>query len=916
MFPRISVIRKDERAVAWAAFALLFALMMAHALLDTARDALFLSSIPATRLPVVSLLIAGSAVAVLGVQKRLNLRLQRRAPLSGYLGVGAVVTGGVWWLLPSLGDAGLYVLYVWSSLLVTVVLVEFWLSMGRVLSARQAKRLYAFVGTGSVAGATAGYAVAGVVASQLGTNALLPTAALVMLVSAAIPGRLPQWGAPEEPARQVEAAGAKLLLLPYVRKVAALVLVGTVAVTLATYLFKASLAASVPAHELGVWFAAINLVLNVSALVVQLLLTAPLVRLLGVTRSATVLPAALSVGALGAMLGFGLPAALALKGADGTLRHTLSRTVRELLYVPLPERLRDRVKGLIDIVGQRGGQAVASACILGLIALGLDERALGALLLGLVAAWIGVAVMLRAPYLAVFRSTLDQLATEPELAFPELDLASIESLVEALSSQNDKMVVAALEILERQGKAKLVPALLLYHPSTDVVTAALSAFTRAERTDFIPIADKLQGNANPTVHAAVVRAKSAVRPDVEYLEHMARSPCRATRTTSVVYLHALQAVSAQDAATSLAALRDHDNRITAELAIARAAPHADTPLVRGVLVELLEGDDVSVAIEAATAMARIGAADFLPALVPKLADRALRADIVGILPSLGAPALDHLDATLRDPTQPEAVRREVPTALGRFPAMSSVPVLLRGMADANGAVKYRAIITLERLLHTEPSLAESPVGWGPGSGGRSWLIDEVEGTLTQIYEFIDRRTIMGDGAEADPSRATDAHTFLVRLLRDKQRHAEERLVRLIGLLHPSEDFGSIWRGLSAKQSRVRASSQELLDHLVEPRLRQPVGALFDDCSDGERLTAGSGHYAPAPRDYSAVLSVLVDSGSPSVSALAVIQVGELGLEHLRPQLTRMPEPQTGALREVLQRTLVALGEPMQAGVPS
>ena len=40
-----------------------------------------------------------------------------------------------WQTLPLLGDAGLYILYVWSGVLITLVLVEFWVSMGAAVPA-------------------------------------------------------------------------------------------------------------------------------------------------------------------------------------------------------------------------------------------------------------------------------------------------------------------------------------------------------------------------------------------------------------------------------------------------------------------------------------------------------------------------------------------------------------------------------------------------------------------------------------------------------------------------------------------------------------------------------------------------------------------------------------------------------------
>ena len=49
-----------------------------------------------------------------------------------------------------------------------------------------------------------------------------------------------------------------------------------------------------------------------------------------------------------------------MKGADGTLRPSLNRTSTELLFLPIPDRLRSRVKPAIDVglsVSRVGGAA-------------------------------------------------------------------------------------------------------------------------------------------------------------------------------------------------------------------------------------------------------------------------------------------------------------------------------------------------------------------------------------------------------------------------------------------------------------------------------------------------------------------------------------------------------------------------------
>ena len=53
--------------------------------------------------------------------------------------------------------------------------------------------------------------------------------------------------------------------------------------------------------------------------------------------------------------------------------------------MPLPALLREQAKPLVDVVGQRGGQALASLMILSLLGLGAGSAVLGVVLLALAA---------------------------------------------------------------------------------------------------------------------------------------------------------------------------------------------------------------------------------------------------------------------------------------------------------------------------------------------------------------------------------------------------------------------------------------------------------------------------------------------------------------------------------------------------
>ena len=63
-----SRIRAEQRRDTLGAFVTLLGFMTSHALLETARDALFLASIPSSRLPWVYLAIAAIALGITQLQ--------------------------------------------------------------------------------------------------------------------------------------------------------------------------------------------------------------------------------------------------------------------------------------------------------------------------------------------------------------------------------------------------------------------------------------------------------------------------------------------------------------------------------------------------------------------------------------------------------------------------------------------------------------------------------------------------------------------------------------------------------------------------------------------------------------------------------------------------------------------------------
>ncbi|MEM9692395.1 MAG: MFS transporter, partial [Myxococcota bacterium] len=510
MLARLLGIRPQDQRDTAVAFTTLVAMLAAHSMLETARDAMFLSHLPPEQLPVVYIAIAVLAWGVSKANQWATTRWSRRRLLSICLALGGVVTASFFAITASQEAMALGALYVWTGLLATVVVVQFWLQLGDVLDVGQAKRLFSIIAAGGLVGATLGSAGASALLEVTSARHLLLLAGSLFVFASILPlGFTPTASAPRRRRASFEGARGGLAEIkhdPYLRRLFLMVLVGAVLVTMVDFLFKAKVVAEAENQgwDLGMFFGRFYAVVNAISLLVQVVVAPRLLGAVGVNRALVVMPTLLFLGAMGFATTLALVPALLLKASDGALRHSVHRTATEILYLPLERKVRERFKGAAEALGQRGGQALASILLLGLTATTTDARAVATGLVVLAAVWLATMVGLQPFYIERFRQQLRAGQLDGDVEIPDLDLASFETLVAALSSEDDQEVEAALGMFELYGKTDLIPALILYHPSTEVVLRAFALFAESERTDVRRLTGRLLRHEDPTIRAAAL----------------------------------------------------------------------------------------------------------------------------------------------------------------------------------------------------------------------------------------------------------------------------------------------------------------------------------------------------------------------------------------------------------------------------
>jgi len=912
MTEKFNLAEREEGRLKRAAFVTLFCLLAGHALLETARDALFLTHVPAEQLPWMYLSIAAVVVLFALFRSRSFGGADHRQELVALQILAAIGTLGFWILLPGEARWLYYALYIWSGVIGGLLVVTFWLVLGDLFTITQGKRIYAAVGTGGAIGAIGGFGLASGLTAILPPEFLLPVSAIAFGLSVLGPWKLLRTLDPDlvpeleadsslSGERDLTSVGSSLTSIlghPYACRVALLVVVSAMTLTMGDYLFKSVLAATVPAESLPGWLARIYFAFNAASLLILMFGVTRVIHRLTVHRTLAILPVLIIAAALGILAGGALLPVLLLKSADGTLRYSLHKTAVELLYLPMSAEMRAKVKRAIDIVGQRSANALGALVILFALTMGTPTLIIAGSIFILAAIWIYLALDLRGAYLDVFREALGEKTIATRVAIPELDLASLETLIRTLNHADDGHVLGALEMLDAQGKVDLIPSLILYHPASAVVIRALDLFARSGRRDFTAFADRLLENDDPDVRAAVVRAIWAVKPDRQQLEALLEAECACVHISVVIGLWVNQWIDPELAQQEVEETLRYP-AYNCRLALANAIKLRHLPAFRRTLGKLVRDPSPLVRREALSAIRVSGDDYYTPLLVQLLNDREIRDQARTALNERGDAALLELSKVLAGENAAPGLLRHVPRAISRFQSVDAANILLQQLiadqgADGEPRDRHSGMVRYKILRALGPLLS-GPIG---DQVDKSPLLLAVTQTIRRVIKNLHWQTWLEQGRESEPARQTCGSELLLQLLKDKERLALQRIFRMLFMIQPEENFRDIWMGLQSTSRRDRASSIELLDNILGAEQRVTVGALVGSGSVRERLGKSGSDLAGVRLEYSELLAQIEGDQSRVLSGLAMYHAGEIEVALPRADVLLMREQGLAMIEEM------------------
>lgn len=320
-----------------------------------------------------------------------------------------------------------YFFYVWVAAYSITIVTQCWALANDIFNPQEAKRLFGFIISGGSLGGIMGGLVTNRFAEKIGTANLLLLGALLLgccliFVRAILQHERidhAEKGSPKEkPSSSTVFIGEKstwslFLGSRYLLLIAALVMIAKISSTIIDNQFNAVVESSIiEKNARTAFFGGFMAFLNGVSFFLQLIFSSYALRRFGIGISLLLLPIGLVLGATATIFLPILQIAAATKIYDGSLNYSINQLGKEILYLPIPGRIRYRVKPLIDMLAYRVSKSLAGFLIILVTPLlGIPDEKLGVLVLFLIPLWILSVWGVRDEYMQSIKKLLSHLQT-------------------------------------------------------------------------------------------------------------------------------------------------------------------------------------------------------------------------------------------------------------------------------------------------------------------------------------------------------------------------------------------------------------------------------------------------------------------------------------------------------------------------
>ncbi len=309
------------------------------------------------------------------------------------------------------------------------------------------------------------------------------------------------------------------------------------------------------------------------------------------------------------------------------------------------------------------------------------------------------------------------------------------------------------------------------------------------------------------------------------------------------------------------------------------------------LAQLMADESPAVVREAIAAVGRQRDHNFVSTVLEKLADRRYRSAAKLALANFGIAILPVLDATLRDNTAPEVLRRNIPSVLHRIVHQQSVNLLLNAFTAVPPELRPYVARGLNKLRNQSRRLRFDR------AAVNRLLFDEVRRYLL----LLEMELVLTEQADAA------AEKLCLRAIVEERAGSLETIFRLLGLQYPSQDIHNAYFGITSERRELKASAAEYLSNVLVGPAHAMLLPLLEGHSPRRILELASATYVRHMKSLPDVYKVMLEGSSTWLRACALNAARTRPYDGLRESVRSAIFDSSAIVRETALAVAGALG---------
>ena len=799
-------VRQDELVSTLFLFFYFFLVTASAYIIKPVKISLFLEWLTVKKLPLAYMLTALLIGFFVTLNSKLLQRMKRELYISISLAFFIMSFLVFWWLFKIEWKWLSLVFWFWADVFTATSVTQFWILVNDEFNPRQAKRMIGFLVSGGLLGGITGALLASSLVSIIRTEDLLLACPVLLIVCLIL--MLSRRGfkiskgkteikQAEEKKREKVSYRKSFQMFAKNRHLVILggIMASTIIVTtLIDFQFnsvveKKFMELDTRTAFLGTFFFA----LLVFSYLLHVSTTNRILKNFGIHTAILITPLILLIGTLAvffvpitALIFWAVP----LKGADKSLAHSLSQSVRELLYIPVAPDIKYKAKVFIDLFVNKFAKGLAAVLLLLFFTLlGFTVKQLSFVVVFFILVWIGLNWRMTKEYVGIVKKNLNiKWQDADKFISDKIDVDMTKLVFDTLHNKNRSSVLYAMNIFDLIKSDKMSPELkgIISSKCDEIRACSMDSLLELDGEALLPEMDDAIEEGHLDTQINEIMSLDVYQELME--EEIGKIVHKKSKEADVAKMEAAKVIGMMDPSSSLIS---HLTRLLKE----------DSPEVR------------RYALESA---GKLKKRKLVSIVLAQLKNPMTGREAGNALVAYGTKILGTLKDYLADENEDIHVRKTIPDIMFQIGTQRAADMIAMELKKGSVYLESELVEALYKLRTNDPNIRFK----------NRYVEPEILSIIRKSYLIlIEMHDLMSN--EKMASIVSDLENNLARSLK--------HIFELLSLIYPHDDVLRAYQNISSGTRKSIDYSCELLDNLLKRELRDYIFPLIEDIAFDEKV---------------------------------------------------------------------------------